>query len=937
MKKLMMACVAAVAAVAAVGSEKHWVGNDSNFATASNWMPEGQPAAGDDLFFDTARETPLTINLPNSAVSYGKLSGTDKYVLKYQANTVLTVADAASFAGTIWAYRATTTGSRSLAIQPPANSTAEIDTLVATGVVKVGNGVVGSTARIGHVVGNGAVTFGGALSTMHANSGTFWFGSADPDSLIHPHRNNKKPFSLGDGGFGSVSLYDHNTVDVPEGTANVRSLWLPRSEVSKVVKTGAGTLALEAMPRELPFEVQGGAVKVLKPSVTIPENPALPTDPLLHLDPNVAGTVDYWVDPSTGLATDKVACWHDVRPGVSLCAATDLSWVPTADGVSVTNRPPLADVNGLKAVNFGKFVGNAKPSTVGDACSLRFEDGAGAPKQLSFRSGFIVLKAKGNDPAFFFGGENTCDWHANANTVIDATSAKACVNNGHWFLDGNRVSVCDYDGAVGTDLRVISFNCEDTAVADVMGRDRNGIRYGGLYIGEVVVYDRALSDDERRAGEAFLLKKWLGKEHPLVGFKALPTLNFAQGVTPVVDTDIDAAVDGANWSGELVKRGSGTVNLTSGTGITGFRVEGGVLTNVVADVSPQFILHLDASVPDTVEMEGDKVVKWADCDGGANFVAAENGSPEKTAEYSPTKLDAVSLPEGSSMVLNTRITTAKEVFLVWTDVSKASNGHFVLGDTSDYWFHRGENGVLFASYAQLVGHSTVWHDGETVDPTKVVPTAEEVHVTAFHVTDDKMVKIGTLARDRNQAGRVGGIRYCELLVSDKSIDDGQREVICAALRKKWQGIDTPVVSYTRIEPLSVAKGARFVCEKAVLTPTLGAEGGTAEIAGLKLDEGATLSAAASKEGGVSGLAVTGDVVLPAVCTVAVNCDGTRPKGGKYPILKGASMTLPDGASLRNWTIGGTLKERFPDVRQRLHLEGDTLYLAVDLGLVLILR
>ena len=44
-------------------------------------------------------------------------------------------------------------------------------------------------------------------------------------------------------------------------------------------------------------------------------------------------------------------------------------------------------------------------------------------------------------------------------------------------------------------------------------KDRN-LRTGGQQIGEILIYDRALTDEERLATETYLYKKWFGVALP---------------------------------------------------------------------------------------------------------------------------------------------------------------------------------------------------------------------------------------------------------------------------------------------------------------------------------------------------------------------------------------------------------------------------------------
>ena len=84
---------------------------------------------------------------------------------------------------------------------------------------------------------------------------------------------------------------------------------------------------------------------------------------------------------------------------------------------------------------------------------------------------------------------------------------------------------------------------------------------GGGAVGEVVGYDRLLTDAERRGAEAYLMKRWLGKDHP-DNVPWAGSLTFGADAEAVIDTACDIApATLATSSATLTKKGLGTVTV----------------------------------------------------------------------------------------------------------------------------------------------------------------------------------------------------------------------------------------------------------------------------------------------------------------------------------------------------------------------------------------
>ena len=123
-----------------------------------------------------------------------------------------------------------------------------------------------------------------------------------------------------------------------------------------------------------------------------------------------------------------------------------------------------------------------------------------------------------------------------------------------------------------------------------------------LEIGEFIVYDRKLSDAERRDTVAYLMEKWTGSESPEADRRLhVRSLAYANGVEPVLESDDDVTVEsleGADGK-TFVKRGTGTVIVRpnrGGASVSSISVEEGSLVfDPTPDPCGEALFHFDAT------------------------------------------------------------------------------------------------------------------------------------------------------------------------------------------------------------------------------------------------------------------------------------------------------------------------------------------------------
>jgi hypothetical protein len=102
---------------------------------------------------------------------------------------------------------------------------------------------------------------------------------------------------------------------------------------------------------------------------------------------------------------------------------------------------------------------------------------------------------------------------------------------------------------------------------------------GGCSYGEIICYNRMLSDAERRNVTAYLMKKWKrGAKLPLDGDDTISEIAFKDGVAPRVGTRTDRTLEKITGSGTFTKNGAGKLTIHNvDSKITSLNVDKGTL------------------------------------------------------------------------------------------------------------------------------------------------------------------------------------------------------------------------------------------------------------------------------------------------------------------------------------------------------------------------
>ncbi len=276
------------------------------------------------------------------------------------------------------------------------------------------------------------------------------------------------------------------------------------------------------------------------------------------LDADLQAGLTLWLDASANLRTaagdsgaavtaegDAVNEWYDVRETSFASPAHPRASVYTANATA----PTLASFDGLPFVDFGDY-GSGKWMI------FQAPNGGSYPRYAA-RSAFFVLRfgetcnyplGSVNGPTLQ-GGE-TCFSRASLGStwggISDGTYANSVLTRGESRLNGRRVNPASANfvkNAIqlysqvgpGAVQRTFVANSPETSTGKVpwaktLFNDRNYkpttvsiARQGGGALGEMLLYDRVVTDAERVRIEAYLAEKWLGRAPDAIAYPATET------------------------------------------------------------------------------------------------------------------------------------------------------------------------------------------------------------------------------------------------------------------------------------------------------------------------------------------------------------------------------------------------------------------------------
>ena len=349
-------------------------------------------------------------------------------------------------------------------------------------------------------------------------------------------------------------------INVADGdSAKIRTARLARNVAASasVVKTGGGRLELEeVVPAAAAIDVQGGSVFFTHdtPAASTARSD-VPTDGMICWLDATADASKFVKDGTGGITK-----WYDCRDGKDTVFATSVN-------TSGTLMPVLTEdgVSGLSMVDFSSTVGTTSPY---------MKITVGGSNLSGLKEGFIVWKRTAETagsrttPGFWSDGGRYGGYRNGNDTVTYPSWNYASVFGMNWTVDGRPIASQD-----GKDFSDAGY--PNASVINFAGRNSLGYPYlalsftansgegGGCQIGEVIGYNRVLTDAERRNVTAYLMNKWENKTYALDTDDTIAGVNFASGVQPVIGTDTDRTVSAITGSGTLVKTGAGKLKVSS--------------------------------------------------------------------------------------------------------------------------------------------------------------------------------------------------------------------------------------------------------------------------------------------------------------------------------------------------------------------------------------
>lgn len=336
-------------------------------------------------------------------------------------------------------------------------------------------------------------------------------------------------------------------VTVAEGTVAVREITLTNT-TTRLVKKGAGTLLVGRLSRPgLVIEVQEGNVRFVD-TVVRGDDPQPAADPFCWFDATAAASLV--PDGATGIAQ-----WRDRRDGTNhygkaLHLAPPTATTTLAGGTAVKHPNPTlntAAADGRALVDLGDVcvADTQKAETLGASTSLRlYIDGSvsdsGTPNT---REGYVV---------YYKTDETSCPVASSSYNLFNLRNSSKdlfahpfyChthVIGGYWRYDGLAIDPTACANTCG-EVHIVSFRFASKRAIDAFCTDRGSIQYqiGGAKIGEVLYYDRLLTDQERRDTEAYLFRKWKGTATPQDAMAAEPQPSLA---LPATGADTELGTD----------------------------------------------------------------------------------------------------------------------------------------------------------------------------------------------------------------------------------------------------------------------------------------------------------------------------------------------------------------------------------------------------------
>ncbi len=737
-------------------------------------------------------------------------------------------------------------------------------------------------------------------------------------------------------------------VSVPEGrTAKVRQLAVGGT---KLVKKGGGTLKVgRFQPASPTLEIHGGAVAFDEKATAVAS------------DGPAEGAI-FWGDATADCFVSEdgaIVAWNDCRADVRACARVQVGH-PTL----VANA-----VNGQRVLDFGTGPGG----TGGTASWMKVVNIAGGDYPVREAVQVVRITNDTNYRPNLFGCQSqVLNREAkDVSRLLHLSYAYGKAAAGIWTMDGEAVDPLARFDIDTNAYYIASFSSADAVGAHWLATDR-GYEYGDTQLGEVLLYDRVLSDAERQQTIAYLMKKWKGVDAPFARSPAkIRRMEFSKdNAQPKLVADADTTIGEVVLSagGTLTKTGTGKVMVETPVrgGVTALAVAGGTL-ELAGGLTPTAFdsaaFHLDASRKSSfVWREGQardgRIARWYDCrDNGkyaaTPFIAGGDNSYRgglTNAQYVVSDGSAglsAGLPYVDFGIHQNNLDNAGSSGMYLYEAA-GTRAQVPVREFHAVFRFSGENstplggdvyprtsalvpsGKDFGGYyagcttaisAPKMSDGSAWYTANAYRPDGADATMSFI---VYSIAFPEAVDAWNIAIDRNCG--VGGLKLCELVIyTDGTNDTATATAINRYLLKKWKGLGEGGDFGTQL-PLAVADGASLRVGGAMqrfVVPTL-TGGGTVDVGDV---EGlARLDATIAADSSLSPVRVKGRVTLADTLTLAVDIRSKKkPAPGTYLLFEADDLV---NAASANWiyeTTGSWQDARIYTFRR----DGNKVYLEIQ--------
>ena len=389
---------------------------------------------------------------------------------------------------------------------------------------------------------------------------------------------------------------------------------------------------------------------------------------------------------------------------------------------------------------------------------------------------------------------------------------------------------CRWDATVGYErsgYQVVAFQVAGENISQLLRMSDGGTYAGGARVGELLMWNRSLTEREILDAQAYLSAKWLKKAIPgyaRTDSEFAPTdiqrLSVPAGkrVEIAVGAGCTARIGNLSVAGELVKTGSGTLEVEEAA----FRLAGRVVcgNNSVkivgvrdvtssAEIAPGATVHVDASDASSIRADSDlRMQAWGGQKGALGLYSGANLSPHvTTAANGCNGKPVVDFGRwgvgngGRYMPLDRQLRSMRSIYAVIKYYGGDNKLGFLFSDGASVknpWagissidFHPGTGGSGWNGRfmgtdfpTQKVFDGACWTNGVNTLVRNFIVATNEFQLLELHPSAG--VAGSYMGVDSSfDGGRMGGFAIAELVIYEHPLSEREKVATRNALMRKW--------------------------------------------------------------------------------------------------------------------------------------------------------